>query len=378
MEESGAPFDERCPVDSGLHWLGETFGSRPPSRRVRASPRGLAVDGMDFLPRERITRAFFLPRGPRDARVVVHHGLRRMTIEVLSRDEGMRLLRALRLDHRHATLEMRSRARLPFFWIPIFFAMWLAGRVAGGGFFTSGAPFFFAAALYVAFARLFAARVVVGADGVTIHRGFLARFFPFAEMRRAWLRSLPSRHRRRRASGLTTFDPPMSFDHWLVLETSGREEPFAYDMGKGDPSRDDLTGLVDWIETARLSFHGSEPSAVAEAALARNDRPAREWAASLKGLAAGDHRIYRVAPIESHTLFEVLEDPARAASARLAAAVALGASLDEAGRARMKDVASGVAEPKLRVALEKVAAGTDDDETTELLQEIDAQGRERG
>lgn len=364
-------------MESGLHWLGETFGSRPPGRRVRASPRGLAVETMAFLPRERITRAYFLPRGVNDAKVIVQYayGLRRIAIDVLSRDEGMRLLRALRLDHRHATLEVRAKPRVRSFWILVFAAAWLATRIEGiTGAIASGAPFFFVVTLGLLFFHFFAPRVLVGADGVTIRRGVLTRFFPYAEMRRAWLRSLPRRRRDRRFG---SFEEPSSYDHWLVLETTTREEPFAFDMGGGERREEDLAGLVERIELAAATFRDDESSAMADAALARNDRPANEWAASLKSIAAGDRLVYRVAPVERETLFGVLEDPARTASARLAAAVALGASVDEAGRVRMKQAASGVAEPKLRVALEKVAAGSADEETAALLDEIDAREHER-
>jgi predicted transcriptional regulator len=54
-------------------------------------------------------------------------------------------------------------------------------------------------------------------------------------------------------------------------------------------------------------------------------------------------------------VWRVVEDPGVAPSDRAAAAVALGARLDDADRSRLRRIAEACAAPRLRVALETIA-----------------------
>jgi hypothetical protein len=83
---------------------------------------------------------------------------------------------------------------------------------------------------------------------------------------------------------------------------------------------------------------------------------------------------FREAEVSADDLWRTLEDGAADPEARAGAAVALGPTLGEGDRARLRVAARVVAAPRLRVALEAVADG-DEARVEEALAEIEAAGR---
>ena len=103
--------------------------------------------------------------------------------------------------------------------------------------------------------------------------------------------------------------------------------------------------------------------------LARKGQPAHEWLSSLRGIASSSTAQYRVAATSAADVLRVLMDQNIDPATRAASAVALDA-LDPAGAGRIRVVASGTANPKLRVALERVADHATDSEIEASLDEL--------
>jgi hypothetical protein len=90
--------------------------------------------------------------------------------------------------------------------------------------------------------------------------------------------------------------------------------------------------------------------------LAQAGRSAREWLSALRGVRPRPSEIhYRVAQVPDARLWAVVEDGRAEPSARLGAAAALADGIDEGGRVRLADVARATADPRLRVALHRIA-----------------------
>lgn len=92
--------------------------------------------------------------------------------------------------------------------------------------------------------------------------------------------------------------------------------------------------------------------------LAEGDASA--WIDAVRASATKRDGHYRERSLTEDRLWQAVESPRVRADQRAAAAIALGAHLDEPGRARMRIAAEGVATPKVRVALEAVARGDEE------------------
>src|SRR5262249_17864684 len=90
----------------------------------------------------------------------------------------------------------------------------------------------------------------------------------------------------------------------------------------------------------------------ADAALLRGrERSVSTWITALRCIGAGANADHRVAPVAPERLWRIMEAPSAQSTVRVAAAVALGAKIDDAGRARLRAAAAATAAPKLRIAL---------------------------
>jgi hypothetical protein len=74
---------------------------------------------------------------------------------------------------------------------------------------------------------------------------------------------------------------------------------------------------------------------------------------------------YRSATLGRDDLLAVVESPAAPLERRLGAALALAPTSDDEGRSRIRAAARACADPLMRVALEKLADGDDDDAALE-------------
>jgi hypothetical protein len=105
--------------------------------------------------------------------------------------------------------------------------------------------------------------------------------------------------------------------------------------------------------------------------LAKAGRTVKAWRDDLRAWARGGSA-FRSAPPTADELETVLVDPAASGEARVGAALALRES---GGEARVRVAADASASPKLRVALETIAAASDDDEAIEeAVRALEAEG----
>jgi hypothetical protein len=137
-------------------------------------------------------------------------------------------------------------------------------------------------------------------------------------------------------------------DLQLVIEVSYEADQSAFDR-KLETVRDAMT-------RARERQHDPLPR------LARRGRAVSEWLQELALLGRPGSDAYRDPGIARELLWQVLEDATAEHAERAAAAIALRASLDDEGRARLRVAASHCGEPRVRVALENVIASVDDAE----------------
>jgi hypothetical protein len=131
-----------------------------------------------------------------------------------------------------------------------------------------------------------------------------------------------------------------------------------------------LAPLVERIREGAVGQRRNPDSPIA--ALARGNRNLSGWLRDLRGAATPGMGNYRKSAITSDALWRVLEDPSADAATRAAAAVALGNTTDASRRTRIASVATTVASPRLRVALETIGSGTDRDELLEeMLEDVE-------
>jgi hypothetical protein len=196
------------------------------------------------------------------------------------------------------------------------------------------------ATLVVAFLRL-SARVDVGSDGILVRRLGEQRFVSYraiAELR------------------------PKEPNGILVRLARGR--PLQLTVG-GWAHRAELRDvLVERIEEARSAFVASDGTSGTEALVAPGGRPAERWLREVRALARARH--YRETRLDREHLWRVVDDAAAPPTTRAGAALALS-ELDQPGRARLRVAAEACAEPRLRVALTRVAEGAPDAEVEEAL-----------
>jgi hypothetical protein len=106
----------------------------------------------------------------------------------------------------------------------------------------------------------------------------------------------------------------------------------------------------------------------AASALERASAPVGSWLESLRQLARKGND-YRTASLDTDRLAELVADPKAAPDVRVGAAVVLAERGDENARTRVRVAADAVASPRLRIALESVAAGATDEEAVAVALE---------
>ena len=89
------------------------------------------------------------------------------------------------------------------------------------------------------------------------------------------------------------------------------------------------------------------------------------WLSDVKDLAAA--RTYRETRLDEDRLWRMVDDPTASPATRAGAALALSAAIDDPSRARLRVAAEACVEPKLRIALLRVAEGASDAELEEAL-----------
>jgi hypothetical protein len=229
----------------------------------------------------------------------------------------------------------------------------LAGLAAGivGALFRVAAP---PPALWAATAVLFAlitgyrlrrtvlARVQVGADGISV----LGRFVPYSAIE-STVRSWGG------PSGLE------GGEHMVLTLHGGEEVDFRIDT----LPRRRREALVKRLQDEIAAYQQAARQKVLDA-LDRGERPIAAWREQLRRLSTGSEG-YRAASVALADVQEALDNAAAPVERRIGAALALAGGGDPEARARIRVAAEASAEPKLRIALESIAAGEEDDAAVE-------------
>lgn len=172
-------------------------------------------------------------------------------------------------------------------------------------------------------------------------------------------------------------------DVWTIFldlraETPVRVESMTYERSGTDtraPEHQNVRGadVVRAIEAGLAAWragHGG-PAPAQEELIARGERTVPEWVEALRRLGSGATAAYRGLPVDVEGLARVLAEPMVRPSIRAAAAVALAAAGDASAVAKLRIAAAELADPRLRIALEKAADDTNDAAVVEALEALE-------
>ncbi len=129
---------------------------------------------------------------------------------------------------------------------------------------------------------------------------------------------------------------------------------------------------------ARLARTAARPEPLARL-LGRAGGRTRDWVRTMRALVRPVQG-FRAASVPVDRLWHVVEDPSADREARTGAAIALAPTLQDRGQARLRSVAEGCAEPRLRIALTTAAAEAraPDDALAEALDAAENEGVDDG
>jgi hypothetical protein len=346
--------------------------------RIEANEQGIFRDGQLLVPRALVRDAFVMPRS--DGAVVVRvrrKGLRfPVDVRVTDREEGRRLLRALGLDASQAAADFRlpsrmigdkqlkNRVTLAF----VVSILCTGAMLVGFGLLHWLRALPIPVALHVlgigSFVTLatWRSRLRVGADGILHTWIRYKRFLPYGDM------TLIRQYE----------DDGMGKNRMLGIEItlkSGEVVRISVQNGQGG-IRDQVAIIEERIAEAVDTWRRG--GGFADAALVgRCGRAPGDWLRALRGIGAGANADARTAPVLPDKLWRIVEDPSAPPDARAGAAVALGATIDGEGRARLKAAAEVIAAPRLRIAIEAAAKESPEEELAAALAEVESEGQER-
>ena len=354
-------------IGGGVFAVSENPWTHDEEAEIEVNDEGVLEDGRLLVARDEIRAGFVVPDPPYRPRVRLQRK-RRLPVEIRVKNEGQgrALLRALGLDasQRAATFSTPSRVitdqGLSIMLGIGFAAIYVLLGVFNHSTVGRGAPLQIPVLLaYLGFMFLTRTSITVGADGVL--RSWLGKkeFWSYGEI----------------AAVNRFLDQSMWRKHtWLGVELTLRsgERVRLPITSKNGLQQSQLDLIIERIREAMESHRQGEPAADT-ALLARQARPVADWIKSLRAIGSGAHVDHRTAPVGPERLFRIVEDPSLAASTRAGAAVALGVSLDEEGKERLKGAAGAIAAPKLRIAIEAAADG-DEAALTEALAAIEGEG----
>jgi hypothetical protein len=309
------------------------LGIKGTTRRVAARLDALGVRiGDRFVARRRSFRAAWIEHD--DERTWVHvHGVRpALRLEAKDVADAHRLLRLLGLDRSQTVL------RLPSYWGGVWGQLFaqvvlqLAWQIRL--FSDPGRLGWAATALWATFIVLLwlvtflslHGETVIGTDGLLFLRPFHRRFVAFSEIQSVDLDERSKLVVRTRSG--TTFKRTM---------------PAAA-----------AQAALEAIESSLASV-GSPPEALRQR-LGRSttDEDATAWLARVRALATSAS--YRADGLAADVLWRVVDDARASASERAGAAAALDVNATPDERQRLRDIAARMASPRVRVAIEHVAA----------------------
>lgn len=322
---------------------------------VFASSRGVAFRGRFLVLRPKVRAGFTLPHEHGVLVQLERPFFRPIELLLPSADEARALLKSLGLDASQtaASVPLRSLAALDWrrFVPGLSLAVLVVGSALAGAMFGSIAALVIAVLAALSFLTaavmlIVKGRATVAADGVLVSFLWERYFYPYTSIARV----------------TPTF---LGYKTVALVMKDGRSvhlpipRYWSHAQETADAQR-----LTARIQTA-MAEHRAAPGESDLQALARRDRPVKEWIVHLLGVGAGANADHRRAPVPADRLWRIVESPTEAAEARAAAAVALSSTKDERTRRRLHAIASNTAAPKLRVALEVAARAAEDEAAAE-------------
>jgi len=198
-------------------------------------------------------------------------------------------------------------------------------------------------------------RLRVGADGVTVKRGFGARtFFAHDAIRDV-----------RAEDGTVVLEP--LHGETMRFSVSARRRPRKHeDVGEVAAS------IVRRVREAREAFRQLADAPEAALVLDRGERSTREWLQDLEALGEGATASFRRANVSREQLLHVVESTSASARERLAAIVALRPKLTEEEKPRVRVAAERCVLPALRERMVRVADAADDEDLAAALEEAES------
>lgn len=195
--------------------------------------------------------------------------------------------------------------------------------------------------------------VVVGADGLFIRWLWSRRFVRFADVRDVGPQDA-------QAAGTSIG----------ILLADGAGLRYSVRSGFADgSSEEDRARVVARIRQA-LAVYRKQPPAGEVRLPQRGTRPVAEWIRALRGSGSAGAADHRTAPVPTEELWRVAEDLGAENVSRAAAAVALAAGLDAAGKQRLRIAAAATAAPELRAVLDASAAEADEEQLSQALSRL--------
>lgn len=332
-----------APFSVVLSVLATSVGFPFPQRgKISAEPGGALVERYgrrSWIPRERIADGILLPGHSRPRVELRLADGQVVSAEVEDEDQGQRLLAALGIgpERRRAEVALGSPNRqlaagclgMPFAmigWLMLLVAV-LPREVFEHAFTGLGWAVAFLLTTLGLWRVARPGRVVVGSDGVRIHRLFSEIWMPYAEL-----------------------DQVKVKERTLTLFGRGR----AQTVEVRTPMPDVALGLADRIEQAMALRGGAQEAGVGAAALERRGRPLAAWREAVRALLAHDAG-YRAAALTPEDVMSVLGDPEAPREQRIGAALALRAAGHPEAPQRIRIAADASADEPLRHALEQAA-----------------------
>jgi hypothetical protein len=175
--------------------------------------------------------------------------------------------------------------------------------------------------------------IIVGADGMVFARRFRRRFVPFAEIESVSCDGDGRLVLRTRGGATSTPWMPL----WAARAAHEAIQSSLASMMSGTAST--AGGFETWRR--QLRRHAS-------------DKDASAWLARVRALAQPES--YRAPGFAADVLWRVVDDPDACETERAAAAVVLGMTATPEERERLREAAARIASPRVRVAIERVAA----------------------
>jgi hypothetical protein len=313
---------------------------------LSASTEGLRLGGKTVVERSRIAAAFLLSSEDSVVRIVRPRALS-LDVRLESEEKARALLTALGVGVGQSIATFSAwygerRRSLAILAAAIGAgALGASSALLHGGAIAIAARLVLAAAVALTFYLRSFARLDVGSDGVLLRRLGDQRFLSYASLASA---SVDER------------------DAIVLALRSGCD--IRLSMGTSPEKAPLRDALVQRIEEARVALACHAGADGAEALLAPGGRTLSLWMREVRALAGAlDYREIR---LDEDRLWRVLDDATAPPATRAGAALAISV-IDQPARLRLRIAAEACAEPRLRVALTRVADGGSEPELEEAL-----------